>query len=58
MNNYPLQIVVADSLYKVFPECQPKDNGLTCFSCMNNEPFSFQIAYKLVPEMLTACKSA
>lgn len=50
MNNYPLQIVVVDSLCKVFPELQPENNGLTCFSCMDNEPFSFQIAYKLVSE--------
>ena len=48
MQAYPLKTVVLSSLEKVFPETDPRSEAaLTRLSCLNNEPLSFQIAYRL-----------
>lgn len=38
--------VTLPSLYRTFPDTDPKDGERTKFSALLNEPFSFQIAYK------------
>ena len=48
MKNYTLKTIVLNSLEKVFPEIDPTPcKAVSGFSCFNNEPLSFQIAYKL-----------
>lgn len=47
MSVYPIQTVVLSSLSRVFPEADPSGEARTAFSCMRNEPLSFQVAYKL-----------
>ena len=43
---FPIQITVLDSLQKLLPEQSPPPSA-GGFSAMRNEPFSFQIAYRL-----------
>ncbi len=43
----PIKAVVLSSLYRVFPEVDPTAAQKTTFSCMKNEPLSFQVAFKL-----------
>lgn len=46
---YCVEMLVLDSLQKVLPEQTPRTAALP-FSAMRNEPFSFQIAYRLTAE--------
>lgn len=46
MSNYPIKAIVLSSLYRVFPEIDPSEHQITAFSCMKNEPLSFQVAFK------------
>lgn len=50
MKEHPIKTVVLSSLCKVFPEIEPLENDKLHFSCMQNEPLSFQVAYKLFSE--------
>ena len=56
MQAYPLKTVVLSSLEKVFPETDPRpEAALSRLTCLNNEPLSFQIAYRLeLGEILAA----
>ena len=47
MPDFSVQTVVLSSLCRVFPEIDPSEKKRTFFSCMKNEPLSFQVAYKL-----------
>ncbi|MBR3978711.1 MAG: DUF4091 domain-containing protein [Oscillospiraceae bacterium] len=47
MPKFPIKTVVLSSLSRVFPEQDPSGEERTVFSCMKNEPLSFQVAYKL-----------
>jgi len=47
MSKHALKTVVLSSLEKIFPEIEPQAQDLHEFSCLQNEPLSFQIAYKL-----------
>lgn len=47
MSDYPIKAVVLSSLNRVFPEIDPSESEKTVFSCMRNEPLSFQVAFKL-----------
>ncbi len=47
MPEYPIKAVVLSSLYRVFPEVDPTEHQKTAFSCLKNEPLSFQVAFKL-----------
>lgn len=42
-----IKTVVLSSLYRVFPEVDPSDGQKVSFSCMKNEPLSFQVAFKM-----------
>lgn len=46
--SYPIKAVVLSSLYRVFPEVDPSEREKTAFSCVKNEPLSFQVAFKLM----------
>lgn len=47
MSCYDMKTMVLSSLEKVFPEIDPEeDKRREGFSCLDNEPLSFQIAYK------------
>ena len=48
MFDYSIQTVVLSSLCRVFPEVDPCREEKTDFSCMKNEPLSFQVAYRLL----------
>ena len=48
MFDYAIQTVVLSSLCRVFPEVDPCREEKTDFSCMKNEPLSFQVAYRLL----------
>jgi len=51
MADYALKTIVLSSLEKVFPEIEINENkAMPYFSCFNNEPLSFQIAYKIESE--------
>lgn len=47
MSNFPIKTVVLSSLYRVFPEVDPSESQKNSFSCMKNEPLSFQVAFKV-----------
>lgn len=42
-----IQVAVLSSLYKAFPEVDPQPSQMSHFSCLKNEPLSFQIGFKL-----------
>ena len=48
-----IKAVVLSSLYRVFPEVDPTEAQKTNFSCLKNEPLSFQIAYNSVGDDLS-----
>ncbi len=50
MSDYPIKAVVLSSLYRVFPEVDPTAAEKRSFSCLKNEPLSFQIAFKFIAE--------
>ena len=50
MSENLIQTVPLSSLYKVFPECRPEEGRMQSFSAMQNEPLSFQIAYRATGE--------
>lgn len=50
----PIKTVVLSSLYRVFPEVDPSDGQRLSFSCMKNEPLSFQVAFKVTDEEKTS----
>ncbi len=54
MENVTLQTVITSSLERLFPESAPKALCTEGLSCLSNEPFSFQIAYRLKAEIPTA----
>ncbi len=45
-----IKTVVLTALHKVFVDDCPADNGIKEFSALKNEPFSFQLAYRLESE--------
>lgn len=47
-----IKAVVLSSLSKVLPEQSPEGEEKTVFSCLKNEPLSFQVAYKYVGDGL------
>lgn len=47
MNGELLQTIPLHSLYKLFPETEPSDGFRDHFSALQNEPLSFQVAYRL-----------
>ena len=49
MQDHIMKTIVLSSLEKVFPEIEPSaEKAVSDSSCFNNEPLSFQVAYKLV----------
>lgn len=50
MSDHPVKAVVLSSLYRVFPEVDPTAAEKLSFSCLRNEPLSFQIAFKFTDE--------
>ncbi len=50
MPEYPIKTVVLTSLHKLFPEIDPSEHQTTTFSCMKNEPLSFQVAFKFTDD--------
>ena len=47
-----IKAVVLSSLSKVLPEQSPEGEEKTVFSCLKNEPLSFQVEYKYVGDGL------
>lgn len=55
MQEYALKTIVFSSLEKIFPEIEPSaSKAVQNLSCFNNEPLSFQIAYKIDCGEITA----
>ncbi len=49
-----IQAVPLSSLHKMFPQEDPTEKAVSAFSALQNEPLSFQVAYKSVaPDALT-----
>ena len=46
----PIKTVVLSSLHRVFPEFDPSGAEKLNFSCLKNEPISFQVAFKVADE--------
>lgn len=50
-----IKTVPLSSLHRMFPEISPEEKSVSAFCGMKNEPISFQIAYKLMPENGLTC---
>ena len=50
MKEHLVKTVVLSSLYKLFPEIEPKVGKTMSLSGLKNEPVSFQLAYRLFSE--------
>ncbi len=50
MPEYPIKTVVLSALHRVLPEVDPTMAEKHSFSCMKNEPLSFQVAFKVTAE--------
>jgi len=47
---YPIKTVVLSSLCRIQPETDPSGWEKNAFSCLKNEPLSFQLAFKMAEE--------
>ena len=54
MENVTLKTVITSSLERLIPESAPRALSTEGLSCLSNEPFSFQIAYRLASDRPTA----